>query len=178
MYVSRLLLYFSILFYVITLCFVQQLPVDQKDVERAIRRYMKLIRCEETDSEKKKKLIIKLCDLRVRLSQLNDEMDQKYLNGHRFNNKPNSGSSDARSGNSLLPVTSSSGLTCDVCLKKQSPILLPAAIFKTYQPNLILSCDFCDFKIHRNCMNSVSKIFLNPIQSSFFSDFVCISFLI
>jgi hypothetical protein len=133
-----------------------QLPVDQKNVERAIRRYIKLIRCEETDSDKKKKLIIKLCELRVRLSQMLEEMDQKYLNGHRFNNKPNS--SDTRSGSngpltlSSSPSSSSSVMACDVCLKKQSAILLPPAIFKTYQPNLILSCDFCDFKIHRNCM--------------------------
>lgn len=142
-----------------------QLPIDQKDVERAIRRYMKLIRCEETDSEKKKKLIIKLCELRIRLNQLNEEMDQKYLNGHRFNNKPNSSSSsssDSWSGNGVLQLpavtsSSSSSIACDVCLKKQSLILLPQAIFKTYQPNFILSCDFCDFKIHRNCMNSVSS---------------------
>ena len=139
-----------------------QLPIDQKNVERAIRRYMKLIRCEETDSTKKKKLILKLCELRIRLNQLNEEMDQKYLNGHRFNNKPNS-SSDFRSGNGLLPAVTSSSTSataCDVCLKKQSPILLPPAIFKTYQPNFILSCDFCDFRIHRNCMNCVSRILL------------------
>lgn len=119
-----------------------QLPIDQKDVERAIRRYIKLIRCEETDSEKKRKLIVKLCELRIRLSQMMEELDEKYLNGHRFNNKPH--------------LQSSSSVTCDVCLKRQSPILLPSAIFKTYQPNFVLSCDFCDFRIHRNCMTSVS----------------------
>ena len=133
-----------------------QLPIDQKNVERAIRRYMKLIRCEETDSEKQKKLIVKLCDLRIRLSQLMEEMDEKYLNGHRFNTKPSGGSSLGGAAAQALASTSSSSSPCDVCLKKQSPILLPPSLFKTFQPNFILSCDFCDYRIHRNCMRSVS----------------------
>lgn len=133
---------------------------------------MKLIRCEETDSDKKRRLIIKLCELRVRLAQMNEEMDEKYLNGHRFNNRPNSSSSisinsiDSRSNSPHhrfpLITSSSSSLMCDVCLKKQNMIPLPVAIFKTYQPNYIFSCDFCDYKIHRNCMTSVSVCLFCP----------------
>lgn len=118
-----------------------QLPIEQKDVERAIRRYIRLIRCEETDSDKKKKLIVKLCDLRIRLAHIMEENDEKYLNGHRFNNKSRQ---------------TSQSQTCDVCLKKQALIMLPVAIFKSYQPNYVLSCDFCDYQIHRNCVPSVS----------------------
>lgn len=136
------------------------LPLEKRDVERAIRRYIRLIRLEETDSdpEKKKKLIVKLCQLKIRLNQMNEEEETKFFNGHRLNrSKSSSILSTSSLSLSASPTTtgdsSSSGLICDVCLKRQTMILLPPGLFKTYQPNLVLVCDFCDFKIHRNCIS-------------------------
>lgn len=108
-----------------------QLPIDKKSIERAIHRYMRLIRIDGYDDEKKRKLIIKLCDMRIKLNQMNEDMEVKYFNGHRL-----SKTSDH--------ITC---LTCDVCLKKQRII-----IFHSLQSNQILTCDYCGYNIHRNCM--------------------------
>ena len=137
----------------------QGLPIEKKDVERAIRRYIKLIRLEDSpdqDPDKKKKLIIRLCQLRIRLNQMNEELEEKYLNGHRLN-RPGEGSVSGSVTDLSGGVSSSqSSLVCDVCLKKQNMILLPPGLFKTYQPNVVLVCDFCDFKIHLHCISMVS----------------------
>ena len=148
----------------------QGLPIDRKDLERAIQKYIRLIRLEHDSEEKRKKLIVRLCQLRIRLNQMNEEIEEKFLNGHRLSppgqlqhqvevaSSPGSCSSlvvGTPPSAILIPTTTSpsSSLVCDVCLRRQNMIsMLPPILFKTYQQNVILTCDFCDFMVHRNCI--------------------------
>jgi hypothetical protein len=146
----------------------QGLPIEKRDVERAIRRYIKLIRCEDTpdqDPDKKRKLILRLCQLKIRLNQMNEELDEKYLNGHRLNRPGSNGSITDLTGSS-----SSSVMACDVCLKKQNMIMLPSGLFKTYQPNVLLVCDFCEFKIHRNCTSHPQDSHIRTCPQTLFQE--------
>ena len=165
-----------------------QLPIDKKNIERAIRRYIKLIRLQDTDEQTRRKLIVKLCDLRIQLNEMNESMEETYFRSHRFNSKGLSANTSATSGNQtsnnaqnsptaawsfIDPVynsimSSSSSIACDVCLKKQS--ILPLPILKIFHPNQMLSCDFCDFKIHRTCLEaamiSASNAISGPIADT------------
>ena len=161
-----------------------QLPVDKKNIERAIRKYIKLIRLQDTDEQTRRKLIVKLCELRIRLNEMNEAIEETYFKSHRFSSSNKSSNvsasgvqvtSNAQNSPTIAawsfvdPVlssvmSSSSSIACDVCLKKQS--ILPLPILKMFHPNQMLSCDFCDFKIHRTCLEAVMISASNAISSS------------
>ena len=111
---------------------------------------MKLIRIQDYDPDKKRRLIIKLCDLRIKLNQMNEDFEQQYFFGHRFSSPSSKSSSTLPDGHNTPPVvTSLTCLTCDVCRKKQRMILLNSVLNGS---NQIMICDFCDFNLHKNCM--------------------------
>lgn len=111
----------------------------ESQIESSIAKYIKVLR-NQSDEELKKKLVIKVCELRIKLNQLNDFNDQTFVCGHKlikFN------ANDFKSG---------SALHCDQCLKKYKSSL---KIFPKKSENCLLICKFCEFLIHQKCQNNV-----------------------
>lgn len=114
---------------------------------------MKLIRIQGNDDEQNKKLIVKLCELRIKLNRMEEEAQEQFFFGHRLSQRAQG---DA----------TASSLVCDMCMKKQKIILIPPGLLRSFNFNFVLTCDFCDFQIHRCCMTAVSVLSPHHIRSS------------
>ena len=106
-------------------------------IESAIAKHIKVLRS-QTDDELKKKLVHKICELRIKLNELNDINEQMYFSGHKLIKSDDNGKS-------------SSQLVCDLCLKRTKPKIFP---FKR-NDNYLLICQFCQLVIHRFCQKNV-----------------------
>lgn len=130
------------------------MPVDVSSIEREIRKYIKLIRYQESSEEERRRYISRLCQLRVRLSEMTESDFEKYLNGHKF--------SSPSTSDSPSPFPSPPSLTCDVCLGRQTlffssmnSIIGKYSSFLTNNFNFISTCSFCHFSIHKKCLISI-----------------------
>lgn len=86
-----------------------------------------------TDEKIKRQLIVRLCELRIRLNALTEEEDEKYTRGHF-----------------LLDLNGVRA--CEVCQKKPKSQLIPPILSSSFSaPNPLLQCKFCAFSVHRNC---------------------------
>ena len=102
---------------------------------------MRLIRVQGNDQSRNSKLIVKICELRIKLNQMNENDELNMFRGHQLTQNNDDTSS----------------LICDICAKKQTLMLLPPAILKNINFNFVLSCTYCDIKIHRDCVSPVSN---------------------
>ncbi|RWS11591.1 DUF4206 domain containing protein-like protein [Dinothrombium tinctorium] len=119
----------------------EEIPNNKVQLEEAISKYMKLIRVQNSDEEIKKRWIKRLCDLRVKLNELNENSEQCIIFGHRFKR-------DDENDN-----------LCLVCLRK--PRYLPPLLRNTLHQN-IFSCGFCEFSAHQKCLKQTKSLFPCP----------------
>ncbi|CAG2115665.1 unnamed protein product, partial [Medioppia subpectinata] len=61
----------------------EELMSSTGQLESAIAKHIKLLR-NLTDEEVKKKIVIKICELRIKLNELNDLNEQLYVCGHKL----------------------------------------------------------------------------------------------
>ncbi|CAG2117335.1 unnamed protein product, partial [Medioppia subpectinata] len=84
-------------------------------------------------------IVIKICELRIKLNELNDLNEQLYVCGHKLIAENE--------------TKSSSQLVCDQCLKRTK-----AKIFALKKnDNYLLVCQFCHFVVHRFCQNNLMR---------------------
>ncbi|KAI1304265.1 Differentially expressed in FDCP 8 -like protein B [Halotydeus destructor] len=112
------------------------LPNDKREIVNLIRKCMKLVRLRSNDDERNAELIVRLCELRIKLNKMNEEADLRIFYGHQFSDP--------------VKKQSSQSPTCDICLKRQRISIIPTSLLKNF--NFILTCENCDFNIHRQCM--------------------------
>ena len=105
-------------------------------IESAIAKHIKVLRS-QTDDDLKRKLVQKICELRIRLNHLNDINEQMYVCGHKLNKCEDS--------------SKTLQLICDLCLKKTRPKIFGLKKNNNY----LLICQFCQYVIHRFCQNNV-----------------------
>lgn len=125
----------------------QQVSVCDQ-IESAIAKHIKVLR-NQTDEQLKKKLVKKICELRIKLNQLNDINEQMYVCGHKLSK------CEENSKNVMQ-------LLCDLCLKKAKPKIFGLK----KNDNYLLICQYCQFVIHRFCQNNVMMIDYRSVDIS------------
>ncbi|RWS29063.1 DUF4206 domain containing protein-like protein, partial [Leptotrombidium deliense] len=121
-----------------------ELPNNQVQLQREISQYMKLIRVQNTDEETKMRLIKRLCDLRVKQSELSDENDElSRVCGHLFRRD------DERE------------TLCSVCFRKPRFIPLPPLLRRTLN-QCVVACSYCDFFAHQSCLKNKKRVIQCP----------------
>ena len=125
------------IFYVIFNDIIVEKVSTSGQIESAICKHIKVLRT-QTDEELKKKLVQKICELRIKLNQLNDLNEELYLSGHKLIKYEDNGKSGSQ-------------LVCDQCLKRSK-----TKIFGLKKnDNYLLVCQFCQFVVHRFCRHNV-----------------------
>lgn len=107
-------------------------------MEFAIKKYIKLIRLHDTNQFVKEKLVSKLCDLRIKLNELNENEVENIHFGHTFN---------------LL--NAGKQFSCDVCEKKQKNNRLISLLQTPVKENAFFICVTCNYCVHQDCLKQV-----------------------
>lgn len=108
---------------------------NKEQVENLIKKYIRAIRLDYADETLKKKMIRKLCELRVRQCEILEESEIQTVSGHQFKLDSNSG-------------------CCDICMKKQGNLYIPLLnnLSNGQQLNV---CTYCGYSIHVECQSEV-----------------------
>ncbi|XP_054161998.1 differentially expressed in FDCP 8 homolog [Oppia nitens] len=115
-----------------------ELMSTTSQMESAIDKHIKILR-RVTDDDIKKKLVIKICELRIKLNQLNDINEQLYVCGHKLVQR-----NDNKIGSQLI---------CDQCLKRTKNKIFGLK----KNDNMTLICQFCQFVVHRYCQTNIMR---------------------
>lgn len=109
---------------------------NKEQVDNLIKKYIKIIRLDCTDEVLKKKMIRKLCDLRLRQCELIEEQEINSISGHQFKK-----------------IDYSTNY-CDICMKKQNGLYIP--ILNTITYGQLNVCIYCGYSMHVECQSEVS----------------------
>ena len=123
-----------------------KVPEDRCSLEQMIQRYIRLIRVDCADEKTKRELIVRLCELRIKLNALNEEEDIKYTCGHFFVDSQ------------LTSLSSSASRTCEICMKRSKSLLIAPLLMSTSTSNPILNCSFCCYAVHQQCSSNLVRI--------------------
>lgn len=123
----------------------EQVPNDKAQLQDLIQRHIQLIRVDCADERTKRQLIVRLCELRIKLNEISEEEEAKFVCGHSL---------------AETYAAPSNQRTCDVCLKKPKTSLIVPLLLSNSNPNPILTCLFCTYPVHQQCsLNQVSISF-------------------
>jgi hypothetical protein len=130
--------------------FFAKVPDDKDQLQQLIQRHIRLIRVDCADERTKRQLIVRLCELRIKLNEISEEEEAKFIVGH------------------LLTETFAAPSTqrpCDVCQKKAKASLIAPLLLSTSANNALLTCLFCSYTVHQQCsLHQVSMA--DPSDSS------------
>jgi len=107
-------------------------------MELAVRRCIKLIRMHDTEQSIKEKLVSKLCELRIKLNELNENENENIHFGH-----------------GLYTVDDSKQLVCDICDKKQKSNSFISLLKSPIKDNELVACATCNYCVHQDCLKQV-----------------------
>lgn len=116
-------------------------------MEVAIEKYMKLIRMPETDYNMKENLVTKLCALRIKLHEMNEEIDKTSHFGHSLYK--------------CQDTDSPKVLVCGSCGRRSGWLPIPSLLRSSFYESDMLVCNSCNLHIHRDCLNKVSYDFVD-----------------
>jgi len=122
---------------------------SRSQLETAIAKYMKLLRIQGEDQAMKRKLVEKICELRIKLNQMLEVNEQLYVNGHRLV-KLNNGN-----------ISSSSAIICDVCLMKKPKMSINLlSKGKSMKGAEMLECHHCGLRVHskEDCKDRLTRV--------------------
>lgn len=101
----------------------------------------------ETDYNMKENLVTKLCALRIKLHEMNEEIDKTSHFGHSLYK--------------CQDTDSPKVLVCGSCGRRSGWLPIPSLLRSSFYESDMLVCNSCNLHIHRDCLNKVSYDFVD-----------------